>query len=243
MNQAKLFIQSEIVPLKDYPGCKATSGAWQKILSEIPECDLFIDAMCGSGFIGSVVTGCKVFLNDIDRQVIDKIRYTAGGNVELGNQSYEKVIMRFNNASKRRVFYFDPPYLMETRSYQGRLYRHEWTAEDHRQFLKVVQAIKSPVMISHYPCDLYDRSLKKWRKITYTAATRGGPKQESLYLNYAQPVLLQCPGLVGANFTDRQRIQRKVSRMVNKLKNEPGNERAAILSTIIAHFNYVISGK
>lgn len=238
----KLFIETDemdIVPLDNYPGRKGADGTWQKILAEIPQCDLFIDAMCGSGFIGSLVKGCRVYMNDIDRLTIDGIRKQAGRNVELGNQSYLEVIKRFNNASPRRVFYFDPPYDMETRSNQVRLYRYDWNREDHLIFLKAVQAIKCPTIISHYPCELYDKALKKWRKITYKTVFHGRVRDESIYMNFPQPVLLQFPALTGADFTDRQRIKRKVESMINKLKKAPANERAAILSSVIAHFNYI----
>jgi DNA adenine methylase len=236
---AKLFIDTPITPLEDYPGRKGAAGSWQKILAEVPRCELFIDAMCGSGIIGSLIQGCKVYMNDIDPITIDALRKKAGNNVQFGNQHYLEVIKRFNNGSPNRVFYFDPPYLITTRSTQAKLYRHDWVLEDHKVFLKAIQAIKSPVIVSHYPCDLYDQSLKKWRKLTYTAATHGGGRQESMYMNYPQPVLLQFPNLTGANFTDRQRIQRKVERLIKRLKNEPGNERAAILSAIISHFTYL----
>ncbi len=235
----KLFIDTEIIPLEKYPGRKAASGSWQKILAEVPKCKVFIDAMCGSGFIGSMVKGCKVLMNDIDKTTLEGIRHNGGPNIELSNQSYIEVIKRMNKGNQDTVFYFDPPYLMETRSYQAKLYRHDWSTEDHKVFLKVVKSITTPVMISHYPCDLYNKTLHKWRKITYPSMTRGGVKQEGLYLNYPQPVLLQFPELIGSDFTDRQRIQRKVTRLINKLKNEAENERAAILTTIINHFNYV----
>lgn len=71
--------------------------------------------------------------------------------------------------------------------------------------------------------------------------TRTGVRKESLYMNFPQPVLLQCYNHVGDNFTDRQRIKRKVTRLAKRLEKEPEKERAAILSSIIEQFSYVIS--
>jgi len=234
------FFTEQPAPLKNYPGRKGAAGAWQQILSNIPKCELFIECMAGSGLISSLVKGCQLIVNDIDKTVIDKIAYAAD-NVNFLHLHYKAILKRFNNGSAGRVFYFDPPYLMETRSYQGKLYRHEWKKSDHLEFLKIVSKITSPVLISHFPCQLYDTRLKNWRKITYNTMTRAGARMENLYMNFSQPVLLQTYQHTGKNFTDRQRIKRKVERLIERLKNEPANERAAILSSVIDHFNYVIS--
>lgn len=241
LDQLPIFSdQLNVQPLKNYPGKKAASGVCQQILSQIPKCELFIDAMCGSGYVSSQVKGCQRIVNDVDRSIIDKIRYTAE-NVTFFNLSYTAIVKKFSNSSPGRVFYFDPPYLLETRSYQQNIYRHDWNVNDHRRFLKIITAINNPVMVSHYPCKMYDKKLQGWRKITYNAMTRAGVREECLYMNYPQPVLLQCYQVVGTDFTDRQRIKRKVERLINRLNNEDPQERAAILSSIIDKFSYVIS--
>lgn len=236
----QLLFAEKIIPLPTYPGRKAASGAWQKIISEIPKCSLFVDAMCGSGFVGSIVTGCQVVMNDIDKSIIDRIGLPAV-NYEFRNEHYKNIIRRFDNGSRERVFYFDPPYKFSTRSYQKSIYKHDWTDRDHETFLQRMADMKCPTMVSHYPCEMYDSVLKNWRKITYNSMTRAGVREESLYMNYQQPVLLQCYQHVGENFTDRQRIKRKVERLVKRLQNEQPQERAAILSSIIDKFSYVIS--
>ncbi len=243
IDRTELFAET-VNPLNTYPGRKGGSGTWQKIISEIPKCSLFIDAMCGSGIVGSLVhsTGCQVVMNDLDRSVIDTISSPAA-NIEFRNEHYKKIIQRFDNGNPGRVFYFDPPYLMNTRSYQKSIYKHDWVETDHLDFIVAVQGIKSSVMISHYPCKLYDVAFKNWRKITYNSMTRAGVREECLYMNFQQPVLLQCYEHVGENFTDRQRIKRKVARLAARLKKEPGKERAAILSSIIEQFSYAISAK
>lgn len=233
----RLFIE-EMTPLPKYPGRKAAAGQWQKILSEIPRCELFIDVMCGSGYISSLMKNCQIVVNDINRSVIDKIKYPAD-NVEFRNEDYQAIISRFDNGSKARVFYFDPPYMEETRSYKKPIYKYNWNTDDHKRFLKALQGLKSPAIVSHYPCKLYDQALKKWRKIAYKSMTRAGIRVENLYMNFPQPVLLQFPGHIGADFTDRQRIKRKIERLIKRLQNEPGQERAAILSSVIEQFSYI----
>jgi len=236
--QTKLFIAGPVIPANSYPGRKGAAGTWQKIVSNVPKCDLFIDAMCGSGIIGSLIKNCQVIFNDIDRNVIDNIRTSSDFALFL-NEPYQEIIKRFDNGNKGRVFYFDPPYILNTRSWQQPIYKFDWGKVEHEQFVKVILKMKCNVMLSHYPCDFYDKALKKWRKITYNAITRAGVRKESLYMNFPQPVLLQCADHIGENFTDRQRIKRKVERQINRLKNETDQERAAILTKIIEHFSYV----
>lgn len=228
-----------ITPQKTYPGRKGAAGQWQKILEQIPKCEMFIDAMTGSGVVGSLVarSGCKVVLNDIDEDVLKKIIVT-GKNVSVHCSSFEELIMMYDNSAGDRVFYFDPPYLKATRSYQPNIYANDWeTLEDHQMFLFRVRGMGCPTIISHYPCDLYDDALKDWRKVQYNSMTRAGVRVENLYMNFPAPGLLQCPHVVGENFTDRQRIKRKVSRIVERLKNENPLDRAAILSSVINEFS------
>lgn len=230
--------------IENYPGSKAAAGQWQKILSEIPKCSIFVEAMCGSAFISSLVadTGCIIVINDCDKTVLDKIKLTATNTLQITklNLDYQKVINKFDPIPGT-VFFFDPPYKMETRSYQGKLYRFDWKDNDHKRFLKALQRVKSPCIVTHYPCKEYDQALKKWRQITYNSMTRAGVREERLYMNFPPPALLQCFRYVGQNFTDRQRISRKVKRLINRFYNQKQKERAAILSAIIHHFDYVKS--
>jgi DNA adenine methylase len=239
MEQLTIFTQAN-EPLKTYPGRKGAAGQLQQILAQIPKCGLFIDAMCGSGIVGLTVKeyGCQVVINDLNGDLIDKIAYTAA-NVSWSNEHYRAVIRKYDNGNQGRVIYFDPPYLFDTRSYKKPIYKHEWSEADHRAFLRQVKKMTIPVIISHYPCKMYDKALQGWRKVTYNTMTRAGVRDESLYMNFEQPTLLQCYQVVGKNFTDRQRIKRKVGRMVAKLQNENGQERAAILSAVIEAFDYV----
>lgn len=235
--ETKLFIDKP-EPLTQYPGKKSAAGQLQKILSEIPRCKLFIDAMCGSGLVGLSVTNADIIINDIDAMVIDQFNQTAA-NVSILNKHYNYLIKRFDNGSDQRVFYFDPPYLFDSRSSQRPLYNFEWDKDDHLQFLQKVLTIKCPVMINHFKCKLYDQVLKEWRKVEYNRMTRAGVRKETLYLNFPQPALLQCYQHVGKNFTHRQQIKRKVAGYEKRLNKLPAQERAAILTMLIEKFNYI----
>jgi len=226
--------------IKDYPGSKATSGTYQKIISEIPRCDRFIEVMCGSAFISSKIKGnATIIINDVDTAVVSKINLP---RCKKENQSYECIIDKYDFGEKT-VFYFDPPYLMETRSYQGQLYKFDWSKQDHKKFIAKVLTVKSNCMISHFPCSMYDKAFKSWRKIYYNRMTRAGVREECLYMNFKQPALLLDYRYVGADYIDRQRIKRKVEKLIARLNNLAGQERAAILSSIIDHYNYLDTAK
>jgi hypothetical protein len=228
----------------NYPGSKGANGAWQKIISQIPKCDTFIEAMCGSAVVSKKIRNlpARTVINDIDMTVIARHVSEDLGikGIDIENLDYKDLIDKYDCASSgRAVFYFDPPYLKETRSWKGDYYNYGWSKEDHDKFLSIATTVKSNCMISHYPCSFYDGRLPDWRKILFKSMTRAGLRTECLYMNYPYPVLLQDYKSVGENFTDRQRIKRKVERLINKLKKEQDEERSAILSSIIEHFSYM----
>jgi len=189
--------------------------------------------MCGSGVIASMVvgSGCRVIVNDISLAVIDKIGFAAGDKFNL---DYRSLVDDFNYDGS--VFYFDPPYLFSSRSGKKRLYQYEWNDQDHADFIAFVKAIKQPVLISHFSCDTYDSALKDWRVIRYNTMTRAGVRSEALYMNFPQPTILQCYKSAGGNFTDRQRIKRKVDRLIKRLDRESPVDRACILSAVFGSY-------
>jgi len=234
---------STTINIKNYPGSKGAAGAFQKIISEIPRCDRFIESMCGSALISSKIKGvANIVINDIDGSLIDKINITAGNprsTVKKEKSNYVDLIDKYDNAGSKTVFYFDPPYLLETRSYQGQLYKFDWKKQDHKKFIAKVLTVKSNCMISHYPCSMYERAFKKWRKIYFNSMTRAGLRKECLYMNFQQPSLLLDYTYVGNDFIDRQRIKRKVEKLITRLNGLGGQERAAILSAVIDHYDYM----
>jgi DNA adenine methylase len=225
-----------ITPLETYPGRKGAAGVWQTIISEIPKCKVFVDAMCGSGIIGSKVNAETVLFNDIDSKVITQLEERKlNKNARFTCYNYEKLFTIFSQ-TQDVVFYFDPPYLFDTRSSKQKIYSYEWSDNDHIRFLATLQHVKRPVLVSHYPCTLYNEALKNWRIVQYDAMTHTGIRKENLYMNFAPPVLLQAWQHVGENFTDRQRIKRKIESLEKRLNNLTQKERAAILSALVEKY-------
>ncbi len=64
------------------------------------------------------------------------------------------------------LFYCDPPYLHETRT-ATQAYAFEMTEDQHRELLAVLRAVKGKVMLSGYPSNLYDGTLRGWNRHTF----------------------------------------------------------------------------
>lgn len=100
-------------------------------------------------------------------------------------------VMRAHDGQET-LHYVDPPYLPETRSpankydLKYRMYRHELDRGGHAQLLSVLQSLEGMVVLSGYPSELYDDTLKDWRRVTTEAHADGArPRTEVLWLNPA----------------------------------------------------------
>jgi DNA adenine methylase len=60
-------------------------------------------------------------------------------------------------------FYFDPPYLHETRT-SDQVYEQEMTNDQHAQLTSMLQRVKGKVLICGYRSRLYDTNLSKWNR-------------------------------------------------------------------------------
>lgn len=83
------------------------------------------------------------------------------------------------------LFYVDPPYVAGTRT-DGK-YRHEMSDDDHRKLAEALNGLRGMVVLSGYPCELYDRELfPHWLRIERKALSDGASaRTEVLWLNPA----------------------------------------------------------
>lgn len=134
----------------------------------------------------------------------------------------------------RELVYCDPPYLMDTRRSQADLYAHEYTEADHVELLDLLVTLPCPVLLSGYPSSLYTTVLQhrhKWRCVEFQAMTRGGLATEALWFNFV-PGALHDTRYVGADFRERERIQRKKKRWRSRLAAMEASERQAIMDVL-----------
>lgn len=84
-----------------------------------------------------------------------------------------EVIQKFD--SPNTLFYVDPPYPLSTRGKQSAAgYRYEMTDDQHRELAGAIHRTCGKVIISGYPCALYDQELyPDWQRITKDAHAEG----------------------------------------------------------------------
>lgn len=90
------------------------------------------------------------------------------------------------------LFYCDPPYPRSTRSVKSDssrngVYAHEMSDDKHRELAKVLRQVKGMVVLSGYPCDLYDCELyPDWVRVERPWFADGARKRmEVLWINPA----------------------------------------------------------
>ncbi len=75
------------------------------------------------------------------------------------------------------LFYVDPPYLHGTRGAAG-WYNHEMTDDEHRDLAAALREVRGDVVISGYPCDLYDVELySDWQRVERVALADAARKR------------------------------------------------------------------
>jgi DNA adenine methylase len=105
--------------------------------------------------------------------------------VVIDNRDAIKVIGSYDKPDT--LFYVDPPYLPDTRNTSGRsIYRYEKDVSDHERLLSLLNQTKGMVVLSGYDHDLYNDSLKGWKKTYKTTLNEGhNPRNEVLWIKVA----------------------------------------------------------
>jgi DNA adenine methylase len=180
-----------------FTGSKGGAGVWQRIISEMPPHDLYVEAFAGTGQVLMHKRPSRSSIAiESDAAVCAGLRFIADAGVTVVCADavawLEKHRGKFN---AQTVVYCDPPYLFSLRSDPGRrYYGHEFGEEWlHGELLDVLSRLSTQnvrVLISGYRSALYDRTLAHWRRIDYHTATRGGGVTESLWCNFDAPAQL-----------------------------------------------------
>lgn len=243
-------------PFKNYNGGKHGNGTFQNIINKIPPHKIYCEPFVGNGgvFHNLAKPGITV-INDLDSSVVAKylainknlhfvkntkdlldiINYYKTG-IFILNTDYKNLVTELDKLDNV-FFYLDPPYLFSTRLAAENKYRHEFTDNDHLEFLKIVTSLKNNVAISHYQNQLYDNAFQNFKTHKFNSMTRAGIREEILYMNYDTPTELQDYRYLGCDFVERQQIKRKHNRLINKLSTMNPIERNMILQTINSRFS------
>lgn len=114
-------------------------------------------------------------------EVTNRLKHNKEGTVQIENQDVFKLIERYDR--KDVLMYLDPPYVISTR--HGRIYKHEFSNEDHIRLLEFCCKSQAKIMISGYQNELYNCYLADWRKESQIVDCESGQKREEvIWMNY-----------------------------------------------------------
>ncbi|EOK5395274.1 TPA: DNA adenine methylase [Pseudomonas aeruginosa] len=133
------------------------------------------------------------------------------------------------------LVYVDPPYVPETRR-RAKVYRCDYSEDDHLRLLRCLAALPCKVMLSGYDCDLYNRELVGWRKVTFPAKTHVEVREETVWMNFDPPDRLHDSRYMGQTFRDRQTIQRRQTRLRSRIESLDPIERHELLQWMQEHY-------
>jgi DNA adenine methylase len=214
-----------------YLGAKSGMGVYQTIIAQMPPHDCYIETHFGTGAVlRAKPRSARSIAIEIDPQTLKDFPPPAG--VEVVNGCAHEYLRGFDfEAAGRVLVYIDPPYPCETRSSNNR-YRFDYDTEKHLDLIALIKGLPCAVIISGYSSQLYRDELAGWRSIEFQAMTRGGPRTETIWMNFPAGNV-QWSKFAGINFTDRQRIKRKAARWAANYKSLPSGERLAVLDAIL----------
>jgi site-specific DNA-adenine methylase len=213
-----------------YFGSKATSGLCQAIIAMMPPHDVYIETHLGGGAIMKrkppAVHNVGI---DLNRRAVEK--FECDYSVQLIHGCAHRFLAQYEFTG-RELVYCDPPYLKQTRS-SGRRYRFDYEEQDHVELLTLLKRLPCHVMLSGYPCALYEELLGGWQRVELQVMNQAGVRTEKLWFNFTVDRVYWAR-YAGRNFTDRQRIKRKAESWGRRYRALPRSERLAVLSAMMA---------
>jgi site-specific DNA-adenine methylase len=219
-----------------YPGGKG--GVFHKLINLMPPHEVYIETHLGGGAVLRNKRLARRNIGiDIDPEVITWWQGFNIPNIELV-QGDALDFLRSYQFTGRELIYCDPPYIRETRKKFNRIYKYEYTLEQHVELLKNINTLPCMVMISGYESKLYKELLRDWQTYRFKAGCHHGIAIEWIWMNYSAPLELHDYSHLGANNRERERIKNKTKRWIVRLQSMPLLERQALLSAL----NIVMNG-
>jgi DNA adenine methylase len=107
--------------------------------------------------------------------------------IVIENRFAKDVISQHDSVST--LHYIDPPYVKSTRYLEEKThcYKYEMSDEDHRELAALLHSVKGMVVLSGYPCDLYDNELyADWQRVERPSFADGAKERtEVIWMNTA----------------------------------------------------------
>lgn len=221
-----------------YPGGKNADGTYQFIINHIPPHETYIEGFLGSGAIIRYKKKSNENIGiEIDPETIRSFWNPSPPGIKVLQTDFLSFLKKYRAHSRNVLMYLDPPYPRASRRSSEKIYRYEMTDEQHEELLSEIRDKDSNFIVSTYPNKIYSHYLKGWNRIEYKVQTRVGSATELLYMNYDTPGILHDFNFLGKDFTDRQRIKRKINNRIRLLEALPELERNAIVTSIIEKYH------
>jgi len=209
-----------------YPGGKGKS--FQQIINLLPPHQTYIESHLGGGAVMRHKLPSVVNIGvDIDDQVISRWQSCHHLVCDVVQDDASR-FLRSTDIDANTLIYADPPYVASTRR-RSRVYRHDYTDEQHEELLAVLTRLSCMVVISGYASPLYESELCRWNRIDFSAKTHSGMRTESVWFNFEKPDRLHDPRYVGKTYREREVIKRRQQRIRSRINRLPEIERHALL--------------
>lgn len=216
-----------------YPGGK--SHCYQQLINLIPPHRVYIEThLGGGGVLRNKASAEKSFGVDRDPTAIAQFAAQPSECLNLIVSTAEDFLRAYQFVGDEFV-YLDPPYLPATRNSLRSPYRYGYSEREHVELLSLIRGLPCNAMISGYESEVYDRELKGWNRVQFTAASRTGKRTETVWLNYS-PQFLHDTRFFGGNFRERQAIKRRRDRWMKRFQREPLPLQQALLADMNESF-------
>ena len=211
----------------NYPGGKGLS--FQKFINLMPPHDVYIETHLGGGSIIRKKRPAKRNIAiELNPDVIRKWNETEQFDFDLIHGDALAYLSQYSFKGNE-LLYCDPPYLRATRRSQKKIYKYDYTVEQHIEFLEFIKSLPCQVMISGYHSDLYESTLSDWHVHTFQTTIRQKNATEWIWMNYKPPVELHDYRYLGSDYRERYRLKEKVKRWTKRLETMPILEQQALM--------------
>lgn len=209
-----------------YPGGKGK--CYQQLINLMPEHEVYIESHLGGGAVMRNKRPAKYSIGiELDPVTLKRWNSIKIPGMELVNEDALIYLSRFPFSGAEFV-YADPPYLPQTRR-RERVYRCDYSTEDHVALLELLRELPCSVMVSGYESELYNDMLSGWRRVRFDAKTHVDMRQEWVWMNYSEPTVLHDARYLGANFRERQQIHRRQETIRRRVQEMPAAERSEFI--------------
>ena len=210
-----------------YDGGKGTT--YPQIINLMPPHRRYIESHLGGGAVMRHKRAAEEQIGiEIDQGVIASYGHAFTGICSVVNASAINWLSS-ESLDQETLVYVDPPYHPDTRR-RARVYKHDYTVDDHQELLNFLCRLPAKVMVSGYDCPLYREHLSSWNQHRFFSQSHSGLREESIWFNFAPPVVLHDDRYLGQGFRQREVIRRRQHRLKDRLLKLSPSERASIHS-------------